>query len=356
MRSVYTDGMETLFEREAYTYELPRELIAQHPCEQRDRCRLMIVERASGRISEMPFYELADFLKSGDCVVLNNTKVIPARLIGRRCTGGKAEIFLLHQDGEDRWEVLAKPARRLEAGSTIVFSNGVSCEVVDDRGEGRKVVVFSYDKARYTFSQVLSLIGRMPLPPYIERKKSDPRDIEEYQTVFARHAGAVAAPTAGLHFTAQMLDLLSSRGVESVELTLHVGLGTFRPVVVDDIRDHHMHSERFVVSEDAAASLNSIPAGNRSVCVGTTCCRVLESVADDNGVIIPSRGDTDIFIYPGYEFSYVSTLLTNFHLPGSTLLMMISAFMGYDLMMEAYRKAVEQKFRFYSYGDAMLIT
>jgi len=344
--------MQDLFKLSAYQYDLPPELIAQHPCTPRDASRLMVIDRASGQITEMKYRDLADFLEEGDSLVFNNTKVIPARLFGHRETGGAVEIFLLEKAGVDCWKVLCKPARKVKEGAKITFGDDFSCTVMQELDDGMRVVQFEYEG---DFEEVLGRYGEMPLPHYIQRPEAQDYDMARYQTVYAKNSGAVAAPTAGLHFTPELLDSLHTGGIEQTHVTLHVGLGTFRPVQVDDIREHRMHSERVIIEPEAAERLNRRIEGKRQICVGTTCCRSLESAANAEGVIRAGEFATDIFIYPGYQFRYVKSLLTNFHLPGSTLLMLISAFAGYELTMEAYHKAVKDRYRFFSYGDAMLI-
>ncbi|MGA8164006.1 MAG: tRNA preQ1(34) S-adenosylmethionine ribosyltransferase-isomerase QueA [Waddliaceae bacterium] len=337
-----------------YHYHLPEELIAQHPLTPRDRSRLLVVDRKTGNFSEMKFFELAEWMKEGDRLVFNDTKVIPARLIGKRATGGKVEICLVEPENEKegRWIVLAKPARKLPPETEMIFSPQLSCRVDKVLSEGMRLVTFFYCG---DFYQILAQHGKIPLPSYIRREEENVCDAESYQTVFAAHSGAVAAPTAGLHFTENLLRTLSRIGVEQIAITLHVGPGTFRPVRTSDIRRHLMHSERYRILPEAAKRLNTHENNRREICVGTTCCRALESAADHQGVIASGYRSTDIFMYPGYKFNYVQSLLTNFHLPCSTLLMLVSAFAGYDLIMEAYTKAVKDRYRFYSYGDAMLI-
>jgi S-adenosylmethionine:tRNA ribosyltransferase-isomerase len=341
-----------LYSLSAYQFELPQELIAQYPVLPRDHSRLMIVDRRSGSLSEIQFGELRDFLQPEDSLVFNNTKVIPARLMGKRENGGEAEVFLVKRLSLDTWEVLARPGKKLRAGSSVFFSDSLRCVILETLNEGVKRVRFEWSG---TFEEALSECGHIPLPHYIRQGVDEISDREHYQTVFAEHAGAVAAPTAGLHFTSDLLESLHQKGVNSHFVTLHVGMGTFKPVQVDDIRDHPMHSESFVIDPLTAMRLNQRPKHKRQICVGTTSCRTLESSSDSNGVIQPGTYDTSIFIYPGYQFKYVESLLTNFHLPGSSLIMLISAFAGYELIQEAYKKAIAEKFRFYSYGDAMLI-
>ncbi len=337
--------------RSAYEFELPKELIAQKALEPRDSSRLMLIDRKSGNISEIAFRDLTDILTAGDSLVLNNTKVIPARLLGKRLTGGQAEVFLLKELELGLWEAMVRPGRKLGVGEKVYFSDTFYCEIVSIYPDGNRNVKFYYTG---DFFLNLENHGHMPLPQYIHRD-DEPSDKERYQTVFASEKGAVAAPTAGLHFTREMLERLESKGVKRSEVTLHVGLGTFRPVQVDDIRDHKMHKESCWITPETAAVLNTRDNSKRQICIGTTCCRTLESAATNEGIITPGRHETEIFIYPGYKFKYVNCLLTNFHLPGSTLLMLTAAFTGYDLIMEAYAKAVKDRFRFFSYGDAMLI-
>lgn len=341
-----------LFSLSAYEFTLPSDLIAQHPAEPRDQSRLMIVDRHDGSLSEIRFCELADFLKSGDSLVFNDTKVIPARLIGKREGGGNTEVFLLKQLSLDSWEALARPGKKLKPGSPVVFGDHLRCTVIDTLGNGNKILQFEWEGA---FEAALAIYGQIPLPPYIRQGHSAESDSKSYQTVFAKHPGAVAAPTAGLHFTERLLKGLNDQGVDQTWITLHVGLGTFRPVQTQDIRTHVMHAETFIITPEAAEKLNKTPKGKRQICVGTTCCRTLESASTVEGKIISGEHETDIFIYPGYQFKYVRSMITNFHLPGSTLLMLVCTFGGYDLIMEAYAKAIEKRFRFYSYGDAMLI-
>ncbi|NGX43579.1 MAG: hypothetical protein K940chlam7_01877, partial [Chlamydiae bacterium] len=300
---------------------------------------------------EIAFHELANFLQQGDHLIFNDTKVIPARLLGKRGTGGVAEVFITEQLDDGTWYALTRPARKIKPGTLIQFSDSFSCTVLQSLEGGIRRVAFSHEG---DFDKVLAEHGVMPLPQYI-RRNSEEVDKERYQTVFASNPGAVAAPTAGLHFTKDLLNKLSEEEVKQTHITLHVGAGTFKPVVTEDIREHNMHFERYQISQDAARQLNLPSKGKRTICIGTTCCRTLEAAADSEGTIQHGNGSTDIFIYPGYKFKSVQSLLTNFHLPGSTLLMLVSAFTGHDLMVEAYKKAVKDRFRFYSYGDAMLI-
>jgi S-adenosylmethionine:tRNA ribosyltransferase-isomerase len=341
-----------LHSRSAYEYELPEELIAQLPCCPRDHSRLMIVDRLSGAITEVPFHELQELMQPGDSLVFNDTKVIPARLIGRRPHGGKAEILLTSPHADGTWNALAKPGRKITNGTVIEFGEDFSCEVLESFEDGSRRIQFA---CAGSFDEALSKYGRMPLPHYIHGGEEGLNDKEWYQTVYAANPGAAAAPTAGLHFTQELLNMLGAKGVSQTRLTLHVGLGTFRPVQTEDIRNHAMHYERFIISPESADALNARKNGARQICVGTTSCRALESAADTKGKIAAGDFETNIFIHPGYNFKYMRTLLTNFHLPGSTLLMLVSAFAGYELIREAYAKAIEKKFRFFSYGDAMLI-
>lgn len=341
-----------LFQLSSYSFEFDPSLIAQYPVTPRDQSRLMIVDRSSGNISEATFKDIINLLNTDDTLIFNNTKVIPARLLGKRENGGKAEIFLVKPLGNDNWEVLAKPGKKLKVGSKVFFDNNFHCEVIGITDDGSRIVTFMYSG---NFDEHLQRCGQIPLPQYIKRSPEEAVDQERYQTVYAKHEGAVAAPTAGLHFTTPLLNQLSVNGVHQEHVTLHVGLGTFKPVQVDDVRNHQMHSERCFIDEQTATSLNHQKKIGRQICVGTTSCRVLESASNENGALSPGSFETDIFIYPGYKFKYVDALLTNFHLPESTLLMLVSALAGYDLIMEAYKKAVKDKYRFFSYGDAMLI-
>lgn len=334
----------------SYQFALPEELIAQYPCTPRDHARLMVIERKTGNISEIQFKELPTLLQAEDHLIFNDTRVIPARLIGKRATGGECEIFLVRRLPDDSWEALAKPGKKLRVGDRVRFSEEFSCEILETLENGNKRVSFD---CRADFDTLLMQHGQIPLPPYIQRAV-DSADAERYQTVYATQAGAIAAPTAGLHFTHDLLEKLKSLGVHQTTLTLHVGLGTFRPVQTEDIRQHQMHAEQFIITPQAAAELNQHKEGRRKICVGTTTCRALESAWTPRG-IDAGEYNTNIFIYPGYHFKYVEALLTNFHLPGSSLLMLVSAFAGYDLTMEAYARAVRERYRFFSYGDAMLI-
>jgi len=334
-----------------FDFELPEELIAQEPMEPRDESRLMVINRAKEQIEGKIFKEIIDYFEPGDTLVRNNTKVIPARLFGHKETGARVEVLLLTQVELGEWEALVRPGRKLKLGTRVIFGNGELVGEIKDRTDfGGRVIKFEYEG---TFEAVLDKLGEMPLPPYITKEldKSD-----KYQTVYAKKQGAAAAPTAGLHFTDELLAKIEDKGVNIVDITLHVGLGTFRPVSVDTIEEHDMHSEYYEVSEETAKIINDTKErGNRVFSVGTTSTRTLESVATENGKIRAAKGWTDIFIYPGYEFKAVDALITNFHLPQSTLVMLVSAFAGQELTMKAYQQAVEQKYRFYSFGDGMLI-
>ena len=336
-----------------FYYELPQELIAQDPLEDRSASRLMVLNKNNGRVSHRTFSDITDYLKSGDCLVLNNTKVIPARLLGvKEDTGAAVEVFLLKRLDSCTWETLVKPGKKLKPGARVVFGDGLlKCEIKEVVEEGNRIVSFEFDGI---FEEVLDKLGEMPLPPYITHKL---KDKNRYQTVYAKYEGSAAAPTAGLHFTNELLKKIEDMGIDIAYVTLHVGLGTFRPVKVDDVTKHHMHSEYFIVSEDAADKINRAKqSGNRVICVGTTSCRTVESAADDNGLVKPTKSDTSIFIYPGYKFKVLDCLITNFHLPESTLIMLVSALAGKENVLEAYRQAVEERYRFFSFGDAMFVT
>ena len=340
-----------------FFYELPPERIAQHPEKERDHSRLMVLDRQQGSVTHRHFYDILEYLNPEDVLVVNDSKVIPARLYGHVEGREEAvlELLLLRQRGNDVWESLVKPGKRARIGFRAVFGEGLLVgEVIDIVEEGNRLIRFEYDKTKYTnIYEVLSLIGLMPLPPYITEQLGDN---SRYQTVYAREEGSAAAPTAGLHFTPELLERIRAKGVAVVPVMLHVGLGTFRPVKAERIDEHVMHTEYFSVSEESARIINERKAkGGRLICVGTTSCRTIESVAEENGHIPALSGDTGIFIYPGYRFKAVDALITNFHLPESTLLMLVSAFYNRDKVMEAYRIAVEQEYRFFSFGDAMLI-
>jgi S-adenosylmethionine:tRNA ribosyltransferase-isomerase len=342
--------MSTL--RSDYLYDLPEELIAQTPAEQRDSSRLLVLHRDQGRRAHVGFRNLPEYFNAGDVLVLNDTRVIPARLRGSRPSGGEIELLLLEPAGEGRWLSLAKPAKRLKVGERVLLSEGRQAIIESVGEEGRRIVRFDPED---NWREWLNRNGSMPLPPYINRP-ADSSDQNRYQTVFAKHDGAVAAPTAGLHFSRRILEEIERKGVHLARLTLHVGIGTFRPVSVEDVRDHKMDAERFVVSEETVERINAArEAGGRIVAVGTTAVRTLESIADDNGILHADSGSTDIFIRPPYTFKAVDALLTNFHLPGSTLIMLVSALAGRETILDTYAEAVREKYRFFSYGDAMLI-
>ncbi len=334
-----------------FYYDLPPELIAQTPLTQRDSSRLFVMHRHDGRTEHRVFSDILDHLHEGDCLVMNDSRVLPARLLGHRPTGGAVELLLLTQKEDDVWECLAKPGRKLRAGAQVIFGDGqLTATVLSETETGNRMVRFHYEGI---FLEVLERLGKMPLPPYI---KEELNDAERYQTVYSRVNGSAAAPTAGLHFTKELLSRISEKGVRLAYVTLHVGLGTFRPVQVDDVTNHHMHSEFCMLSEETAEILNETKRnGGRIICVGTTSCRTLESLANDDGSFEARSAWTDIFIYPGYRFKAMDALITNFHLPESTLIMLVSAFAGYENVMSAYKEAVSERYRFFSFGDAMLI-
>ncbi|MBR7009604.1 MAG: tRNA preQ1(34) S-adenosylmethionine ribosyltransferase-isomerase QueA [Oscillospiraceae bacterium] len=334
-----------------FYYDLPQELIAQTPLAQRDSSRLLVLNKSDGSVEHRHFHDILDYLNPGDCLVLNNSRVLPARLLGRRATGGAVEVLLLKDTGNDVWECLTKPGRKTPVGAELSFGEGLlTAAVVGAKEDGNKLVQFHYTGI---FLEILEQLGKMPLPPYI---KEELQDQERYQTVYSKVNGSAAAPTAGLHFTPELLAAIEAKGVKPAWVTLHVGLGTFRPVKVEEITDHHMHSEFCMLSAETAALLNETRAkGGRIVCVGTTSCRTVESFADENGHFTEKSGWTDIFIYPGYRFKAMDALITNFHLPESTLIMLVSAFAGREQVLNAYRIAVEERYRFFSFGDAMFI-
>ena len=337
-----------------FDYELPKELIAKFPVEPRDSSRLMVLHRNTGEIEHRVFRDIVEYLKPGDVLVINDTKVIPARLFGKLETGGKVELLLVRQPGLGIWEVMAKPARKLKEGKRIYFDEELEAVVKGYSGEGRRIVEFIL-KSNKDFMEKLEEIGHIPLPPYIEREEK-PEDREKYQTVFARKEGAVAAPTAGLHFTEELLQKLKDKGIIIKNITLHVGPGTFKPVKVENVEEHQMDYETYHVPEDTAAEINRAKEeGRRVIAVGTTVTRTLESAAEKDGKVKPGEGSTNLFIYPGYRFKVIDALITNFHLPRSTLLMLVSAFAGRERILNAYREAVKKGYRFYSYGDAMFI-
>lgn len=335
-----------------FNYDLPEELIAQDPLEDRSSSRLMVLHKDTGRIEHKIFRDIIDYLNPGDCLVINDTKVIPARLMGiKEDTGAAIEVLLLKRNADDVWECLVKPGKKARTGARIVFGEGLLVgEIVDVIEDGNRMIKFHY---KGIFEEILDKLGQMPLPPYITHKLQDKN---RYQTVYARNEGSAAAPTAGLHFTKELLEKIKEKGVNVVSITLHVGLGTFRPVKVDKIEEHHMHTETFNISKEAADTINRArAAGGRVIAVGTTSCRTLESAAADDGTIPARSGDTDIFIYPGYKFKAIDCLITNFHLPESTLIMLVSALAGRDNIMNAYETAVKERYRFFSFGDAMFI-
>ena len=334
-----------------FWYELPEELIAQTPLLQRDSSRLLVLDRESGQVSHRHFYDILDYLKPGDCLVMNDSRVLPARLLGHRPTGGAVEVLLLRDLGDKKWECLCKPGRKMQPGNEVIFGNGelraTVTEVLDD---GNRVVEFHYEGI---FLEVLERLGKMPLPPYI---KAELADQERYQTVYSREVGSAAAPTAGLHWTEELLEKARNKGVKTAFVTLHVGLGTFRPVKAEEITEHHMHSELCMLSRETADILNATRQnGGRVICVGTTSCRTLESLVNEDGTFEEKSKWTEIFIYPGYTFKAMDGLITNFHLPESTLVMLVSAFAGRENVLNAYNEAVKERYRFFSFGDAMFI-
>lgn len=334
-----------------FDFYLPEELIAQTPLERRDGSRLLALDKYSGEIEHRHFYDLPDFLKAGDCLVMNNSRVLPARLIGTRKTGGMVELVLLRDLGDGRWECLSRPGRKTKPGTELSFGDGELNAAVEAVVEGgNRIVRFDYEGI---FLEVLERLGKMPLPPYIKEELNEP---ERYQTVYSRELGSAAAPTAGLHFTEELLEKLRVKGVKLCYVTLHVGLGTFRPVKEDEIEDHEMHSEFCVIPEETARAVNETKrAGGRIIAVGTTSCRTLESFAKEDGTLEACSGWTNIFIYPGYKFKCIDALITNFHLPESTLIMLVSALAGRENILNAYKTAVEERYRFFSFGDAMFI-
>ena len=335
-----------------FYYDLPKELIAQDPLEDRSSSRLLVLHQKSGRVEHRVFTDIVEYLKPGDCLVRNNTKVIPARLYGTRVdTGATIELLLLKRMENDVWETLVKPGKKARQGVVISFGDGIlTGEIIDVKEDGNRLIQFRYEGI---FEEILDQLGQMPLPPYITHTL---KDKNRYQTVYAKYEGSAAAPTAGLHFTEELFQKLEEKGVLVANVTLHVGLGTFRPVKVDDVSKHHMHTEFYQVTKEEADRINKAKqAGGRIVCVGTTSCRTIESAADENGVLKPGQGDTDIFIYPGYSFKMMDVLITNFHLPESTLLMLVSALAGKEQVMRVYEEAVRERYRFFSFGDAMII-
>ena len=334
-----------------FYYDLPEELIAQVPIKKRDESRLMVLDRENQTIEHKIFKDILDYLKPGDCLVRNNTKVIPARIYGKKETGANVEFLLLNNIEGDIWESIVRPGNKLHIGTKVIFGDGLlKAEILDVLEGGTRKVKFYYEGI---FNEILDMIGLMPLPPYIHEEL---KEKDRYQTVYAKYQGSAAAPTAGLHFTDELLEKIKEKGVEIANVTLHVGIGTFRPVKVNKIEDHHMHSEHFYIKKEDVDKINNTKKnGGRIISVGTTSCRVLESIADEQGFVKEVEADTSIFIYPGYKFKCIDGLITNFHLPESTLLMLVSALAGKDYIMKAYKEAVEEKYRFFSFGDAMFI-
>ena len=334
-----------------FWYNLPEELIAQTPLQKRDSSRLCVLNRENGNISHKHFFDIIDYLQPGDCLVMNDSRVLPARLLGHRPSGGAVEVLLLRDLGDKKRECLCKPGRKMQQGNEVIFGNGELTGIVAEvKEDGNRIVEFQYEGI---FLEVLERLGKMPLPPYI---KEELQDQERYQTVYSREVGSAAAPTAGLHFTNELLDQLREKGIQTAFITLHVGLGTFRPVKAENVFEHHMHSELCMMNAQTAALLNETKRnGGRVVCVGTTSCRTLESLVNDDGIFIEKSKWTDIFIYPGYQFKAMDGLITNFHLPESTLVMLVSAFTGRESVLNAYNEAVKERYRFFSFGDAMLI-
>ncbi len=344
--------MDELLKKDFY-FELPDELIAQDPLEDRSASRLMVLDKETGAVEHKVFSDILDYLNEGDCLVLNNTKVIPARLMGVKAeTGAAIEVLLLKRRENDVWETLVRPGKKARVGAVISFGGGtLTGEVIEIADEGNRLIRFSYDGI---FEEVLDRLGEMPLPPYITHKL---KDRDRYQTVYAKYEGSAAAPTAGLHFTKELLARVEDKGVKIAYVTLHVGLGTFRPVKEDNLLNHHMHSEYYEVTDEAARIINSTKeAGGKIVCVGTTSCRTVESASDDTGRVRAGSGNTEIFIYPGYKFKVLDRLITNFHLPESTLIMLVSALAGRENVLNAYKTAVKERYRFFSFGDAMFIS
>jgi S-adenosylmethionine:tRNA ribosyltransferase-isomerase len=335
-----------------FYFDLPEELIAQDPLEDRSSSRLLVLDKTTGATEHHIFKEIGSFLNPGDCLVLNNTKVIPARLYGaREATGGAVEVLLLKRNADDVWETLVKPGKKCKPGTRLVFGDGrLKAEVLETVDEGNRLIKFEYEGI---WEEVLDSLGEMPLPPYITHKLQDK---SRYQTVYAKYEGSAAAPTAGLHFTKELLAEIENKGVKICYVTLHVGLGTFRPVKAENILEHHMHTEVYQVTEDAAKMINETKAaGGRVICVGTTSCRTIESASDESGIVHAGNGDTSIFIYPGYKFKVLDALITNFHLPESTLVMLVSALAGRENVLNAYNEAIKERYRFFSFGDAMFI-
>lgn len=334
-----------------FNYDLPQELIAQHPYDKRDEARLMVIDAKTQKIEHRIFKDVMEYLSEGDCLVINNTKVLPARLYGKKDTGASIEFLLLKRIEGDIWEVMVRPGNKLKPGSKVSFGDGLlKAEVLEVLEGGNRKVTFEYNGI---FNEILDQIGLMPLPPYIKEKL---KENDKYQTVYAKYDGSSAAPTAGLHFTEELLEKIKQKGVKIANVTLHVGIGTFRPVKAENVEEHAMHSEHYYIKQEEADLINNAKkSGHKVVCVGTTSCRVLESVADENGMVKETEGDTNIFIYPGYQFKCIDRLITNFHLPESTLIMLVSSLAGKDFVMKAYEEAVKEKYKFFSFGDAMMI-
>lgn len=335
-----------------FNYELPKELIAQHPYDKRDEARLMVLDKKKQSIEHKVFKDVVDYLSPGDCLVINNTKVIPARLYGKKDTGANVEFLLLKRIENDTWEAMVRPGNKLKVGSKVIFGNGIlKATILEVLDGGNRKVQFEYEGI---FNEILDKVGLMPLPPYITEATKE--DNKKYQTVYAKYDGSAAAPTAGLHFTEELLEKIKAKGIEVATVTLHVGIGTFRPVKVENVEEHEMHSEHYYIKKEEAEKVNKAKkTGHKVIAVGTTSCRVLESVSDENGMIKEIEDDTSIFIYPGYKFKCIDSLITNFHLPESTLIMLVSSLAGKDFIMKAYEEAVKQRYKFFSFGDAMLI-
>ena len=335
-----------------FNYELPEHLIAQHPYDKRDEARLMVLDKTNQKIEHKVFKDVIDYLNPGDCLVINNTKVIPARLYGKKDTGANVEFLLLKRIEGDFWEAMVRPGSKLKAGAKVIFGDGLlKATVLEVQENGNRKVEFEYNGI---FNEILDQIGLMPLPPYITEATKE--DNAKYQTVYAKHDGSAAAPTAGLHFTEELLEKIKEKGIEVANVTLHVGIGTFRPVKVENVEEHEMHSEHYYIKQEDVEKINNAKKnGKRVIAVGTTSCRVLESVADENGMMKEVEGDTSIFIYPGYKFKCIDALITNFHLPESTLIMLVSTLAGKDFIMNAYNEAVKEEYKFFSFGDAMII-
>ena len=349
VNGVHADGVPVGQKTSDYYFDLPKDLIAQDPCEQRDNCRMLVIDRETGALEHKVFHDIIDYLEPGETLVLNNTKVIPARLLGTKTdTGANVEVLLLNRKSDDVWETLVKPGKKMRPGAKVTFGDGsLSGEVIDVIDDGDRLIRFHYDGI---WEEVLDRLGEMPLPPYITHKLEDPA---MYNTVYAKFDGSAAAPTAGLHFTKELLEKIQAKGINLAYVTLHVGLGTFRPVKVDDVKEHHMHTEWYNVPQATADLINETHRnGKRVICVGTTSCRTVESAADENGIVRAGADNTSIFIYPGYKYKVMDGLITNFHLPESTLIMLVSAFAGRENVLHAYNVAVQEKYRFFSFGDA----